>query len=81
MKKWENPELMILGVENTKTMDTFGSGSGNGNDDGRPAGCFCEEFQFGTSGDSNNGGNKGHDHGAKGWVGRCPCCGGVPQAS
>ena len=79
MKKWENPELMILGVENTE-MDTFGSGSGNGNDDGRPADCFCEEFQFGT-GDVSDiaAGNKGHDHGA--WVGRCPCCGGVPQAS
>lgn len=75
MKRWENPELMILGVENTKT-DLFGSGDGNGNDHGRPAWCYCEDFQFNPI----DSGNKGHDHGS--WKDVCPCCQGIkPNAS
>ena len=70
MKKWENPKLMILGVENTKTMDTFGSDSSNGNDKPgeRPLNCYCKEIN-------------GHDHNAQGWIESCPCCAGVPKAS
>ncbi|EHR1327881.1 hypothetical protein P5E64_10260 [Clostridium perfringens] len=79
MKKWIKPELMILGVENTEN-DFYGSGHGNGNDNGRPSNCYCEEFQFGNKLEENLlAGVKGHDHGA--WVGRCPCCGLVSQSS
>lgn len=60
MKKWENPELMILGVENTKT-DFFGSDNSNGNDNGRPDDCFCSSIN-------------GHDHGAWADKGKCACC-------
>lgn len=65
MKKWEKPELMILGVENTKT-DLFGS---NNN---RPDWCFCKEFQDSLVHPHAGNGVKYHNHGA--WKKDCPCC-------
>ncbi|EGT3617183.1 hypothetical protein FHH43_13305 [Clostridium perfringens] len=62
MKKWENPELMILGAEKTENIDELGNGNGNGNN--RPEGCFCDVV------------GNGHRHGAEGQTKWCPCCGG-----
>lgn len=73
MKKWEKPELIILGVEETKT-DLFGS------DNHRPPGCYCQQYQESIKPkDSDNFAYPGHTHGA--WKGNCPCCDGKPQAS
>lgn len=60
MKKWENPELTILGVEKTE-METFGQGNGGGNGF-TPPDCFCHEV------------GNGHNHGAPGQGKWCPCC-------
>lgn len=60
MKKWENPELTILGVEETE-VEIFGQGPGLGNGE-TPSDCFCHEV------------GNGHNHGADGWKDRCKCC-------
>lgn len=63
MKKWENPELMILGVENTENIEDLGIGNQE-----RPVWCRCEESGLGN-----------HPHGTPGLInnGKCPCCSGA----
>lgn len=62
MKKWRNPELIILGIEKTE-METFKPGTGGGGNGHAPDDCFCRD----SSGN-------GHDHGAPGQSKWCECC-------
>ncbi|MDZ5254391.1 hypothetical protein [Clostridium sp. LIBA-8841] len=70
MKKWENPELMILGVENTKEEDLIPLAPPDQN-------CDCINYGNGNPGAGN--GNSGHTHGTQPQF--CPCCANNPSLS
>ncbi|EDT16699.1 hypothetical protein [Clostridium perfringens] len=59
MRRWENPEVIALGVKNTEFVDGIASGNDNGN--GLNPNCFCREEL-----------NDNHDCGAK--PNKCGCC-------
>lgn len=63
MKKWRNPELMVLGAEKTESIEDLGIGNQE-----RPIWCQCEALGPGK-----------HPHGTPGQENgnKCPCCEGA----